>query len=64
MLNKNMTTDTYKNPKRDIKVKEPQWPAEGEHTLDSFGTLVVYKEGRWVDLENLARSCSAFYDAE
>jgi len=58
MLNKNMTTH------RDILVREPQRPEEGEYTLDNFGNLVVFKEGRWVDMTKLTVSTSAFYDFE
>ncbi|MDA8847139.1 hypothetical protein N9J02_00740 [bacterium] len=58
MLNKNMTTHT------DILVREPQRPEEGEYTLDNFGNLVVFKEGRWVDMTKLTVSTSAFYDFE
>ena len=32
----------------DIKVKEPQNPIEGEVTLDTFGNVVQYKNGRWI----------------
>ena len=58
MLNKNMTTH------RDILVREPQRPEEGEYTLDNFGNLVVFKEGHWVDMTKLTVSTSAFYDFE
>jgi len=49
---------------RDILVREPQRPEEGEYTLDNFGNLVVFKEGRWVDMTKLTVSTSAFYDFE
>ena len=32
----------------DIKVKEPQNPIEGEFTLDNFGNVVQYKNGKWI----------------
>jgi hypothetical protein len=53
-----MTKDT------NILVREPQNPVEGEYTLDNFGNLVVFKEGRWVDMTKLTVSTSAFYDFE
>ena len=56
-----MTDDTnIKN----IKVREPQNPVEGEYTLDNFGNLVVFKKGKWVDMTKLTVSTSAFYDFE
>jgi len=53
-----MTTNT------NILVREPQVPVEGEYTLDNLGNLVVFKEGRWVDMTKLTVSTSAFYDFE
>ena len=32
----------------DIKVKECSSPQEGEYTLDNWGRLVVYKNGKWI----------------
>lgn len=32
----------------EIKVKELQRPVEGEFTLDQYGELVQYKNGKWV----------------
>jgi len=31
----------------EIRVKEPQNPEEGEYSLDQYGDLVVYKDGKW-----------------
>ena len=33
--------------KKEPVVKEPQNPEEGEFSLDSYGELVQYKNGRW-----------------
>jgi hypothetical protein len=33
--------------KKEPVVKEPQNPVEGEHSLDSYGEIAVYKNGRW-----------------
>jgi len=33
--------------KKELVVKEPQNPEEGEFSLDSYGELVQYKNGRW-----------------
>ena len=30
-----------------MRVKEPQHPVEGEYSLDQFGELVVFKNGKW-----------------
>jgi len=35
-----------------VKVKEISNPVEGEYTLDQFGRLVVYRNGKWVIAEN------------
>lgn len=47
-----------------ILVREPQLPIEGEYTLDNFGNLVVFKDGKWIDSTKLTVSGSAFYDFE
>lgn len=31
-----------------IYVKEPKHPVEGEFSLDQFGSVVVFKNGKWV----------------
>jgi hypothetical protein len=36
----------------DIKVKEPQFPQEGEYTLDTSGNLVQYVNGQWIKADN------------
>jgi len=33
--------------KKEPVVKEPQNPEDGEFSLDSYGELVQYKNGRW-----------------
>ena len=52
------------NKNRDIKVKEVSNPIEGEYTLDNFGNLVVFRQGKWIDTESLTTSTSAFYNFE
>ena len=47
---------------KDIKVKEVGIPTEGQYTLDNFGNLVVYKDGKWIDTSKLTVSSSAFYN--
>jgi hypothetical protein len=59
-----MTTYTNTNKEQKISVREPQHPTEGEYTLDNFGNLVVFKNGKWVDMTKLSVSASAFYDFE
>jgi|TARA_R110001606_G_scaffold376007_4_gene534491 hypothetical protein len=31
-----------------INVKEPQNPVEGEHSLDQYGEVVVFRNGEWL----------------
>ena len=33
--------------KKELVVKEPQNPEEGEFSLDSHGEIAEYKNGRW-----------------
>jgi len=49
---------------KNIKVKEVGIPTEGQYTLDNFGNLVVYKDGKWIDTSKLTVSTSAFYNFE